>query len=63
MLYENHEVLGTELPILKEKEVEHYTLEDILNTGQQPDNFERCGFVEVRKYNRTLYQPIYKHKG
>lgn len=63
MYYEEHEVLGTELPIYKEMPEYGFTIEDIANTNQTLDDFEKFGFVEVFKYERTLYVPIYKVKG
>ncbi len=59
-LYESHEVLGTDLPIFREKTNNHYTLEDILNTFQTPEDFHCCGFVQIKKYNRKLYKSIYR---
>lgn len=59
-LYESHEVLGTDLPIFREKADNHYSLEDILNSFQSPEAFKHCGFVQVKKYNQTLYEPIYR---
>ncbi len=61
-LYESHEVLGTDLPIFREKADNYYSLEDILNSFQSPEDFQRCGYVQVFKYNRTFLKPIFKIK-
>lgn len=63
MYYENHEVMGTDLPIYKEMPENCFTLEDIVNTNQNIDDFEKVGFVEIFKYERNLYVPIYNVKG
>lgn len=62
MLLEYEEVVFSELPIFKTKEDHHYTLEDILNTDQSVDDFKRSGFVEIEKYNRTFYIPVFTRK-
>lgn len=62
MLYETHEVIGSSFPIFKNREKHHFTLEDILNSNQSLDDFERCGFVQLFKYSRTLYVPVYARR-
>jgi|GEM_PF-3450753 len=62
MYYESHEVLGTDLPIYRKQPLFLHTLEDILNTGQRPDDFIRSGFVQVWKYNKQVFIPLYQPK-
>ncbi len=46
--------IGTDLPIFREQASEHYTLEDILNTYQRPDDFQKVGYAGFFKYNHTF---------
>lgn len=65
MLYESHQILGTELPIYPEQLEEHFTHDEILHLEEKPHDYEQVGYVKVKKQvgNKNLFTPVYKKKG
>jgi hypothetical protein len=63
MLYESHEILGTELPIYREQEDEHFTHEEIIHLNEKTDDYVQVGYVQVKKGQKVLFQPVFQKKG
>ncbi|WP_430510692.1 hypothetical protein [Gottfriedia solisilvae] len=65
MLYESHEILGTDKPIYKAIQEGQYSLEDIVNLRENPNDFKITGYVQVRLVasDKAFYSPVYERRG
>lgn len=54
-----HEVLGTDKPIFKEKEAEHFFFEELLALNEKPTNYKVTGYVAVTKNKQSFFKQVY----
>lgn len=54
-----HEILGTDKPIFKEKEVTHLFLEEITALGGDPELYEVVGYAQVLMDNQPFFKAVY----
>jgi hypothetical protein len=59
MLFESHEILGTDKPIFKAKKEEHWTYEALVNLDMDLNDFQMVGYVPVVKGQMIYYKGIY----
>ncbi|HZH59643.1 MAG TPA: hypothetical protein VEY70_08720 [Metabacillus sp.] len=62
MLYQNHEILGTDKPIFKEKEEDHYTYEEVLHLNGNLNDFIHVGYVKVQTRGHVFFEPVYRKR-
>ena len=63
MYLEAHEIMGTDKPIFKEKENNHFTMGELLHLDLKPSDYEEAGFVRVIRDEKTLFKTVYTKKG
>lgn len=64
MLLKAYQILGTDKPILKERELHHYYLDEIVHLNEDPENYEVVAYVQMDKYtHETFFQAVYSKKG
>jgi len=54
-----HEILGTDKPIFKEKQAEHFFYEELLALDEKPSQYKITGYVEVRKNKQLFFKQVY----
>lgn len=59
MIYRSHEVLGTDLPIFRQKSEDLLTYEEMILLGDRLDKFKIAGYVQVIKSGKVFFEPIY----
>jgi len=59
MIYQSHEVLGTELPIFREKGKDLLTYGEMMLIGERLEEFEIAGYVQVIRFGKVFFEPIY----
>lgn len=57
-----HEILGTDLPIYKEKVVHHFYLDEITHLNENPDNYRIAGYVRIIKNKEPFFKAVYIKK-
>lgn len=63
MLLQAHEILGTDKPILKEREINHFFLDEITELGENPEKYEIVAYVRVVKKEQTFFRAVFAKKG
>lgn len=59
MLYQSHEVLGTDLPIFRQKSEDLLTYEEMILLGERLDDFKIAGYIQVIKSGKVFFEPVY----
>ena len=54
-----YEILGTDKPILKEREKNQFFLEEITLLNEKPEHYEIVAYVRVIKDNQPFFKAIY----
>jgi hypothetical protein len=54
-----HEILGTDKPIFKNKEVEHFYLDELVHLHENPEKYSVAGYVQIKKFNQSFFKPVY----
>lgn len=60
MLYE---ILGTDKPVFKEKQKEHFFYEDLLALNEKASQYKITGYMEVRKNKQLFFKQLYSCQG
>lgn len=42
-----HEILGTDKPVFREKQINHFYLDEISHLNENPEHYEVVGYVQV----------------
>lgn len=58
-----HEILGTDKPILEEKEAQHFFLDEITYLNENPEQYEIVAYLQIIKNQQVFYKPVYAKKG
>ncbi|MEB6551120.1 hypothetical protein MXL46_18915 [Heyndrickxia sporothermodurans] len=61
-MLKNHEILGTEKPIYKEKLVHHLFLDEITQLNENPEDYRVDGYVQVIKNKKIFFTAVYSLK-
>ncbi|EJP0467936.1 hypothetical protein NVA59_005411 [Escherichia coli] len=54
-----HEILGTDKPIYREKQAEHFSFDELLFLNENPEKYSVVGYVQVIKYQQVFFEPVY----
>ena len=54
-----YEIIGTDKPILKEKEPNHMSLFEIVHFNENPLNYQVDGYVQKIKSKQIFFEPVY----
>lgn len=54
-----HEILGTDKPIFRNKEVDHFYLDELVHLHETPEKYSVVGYVRIIKFTRTFFKPVY----
>ncbi|NMO80145.1 hypothetical protein [Niallia alba] len=54
-----HEILGTDKPVFKKKDAEHFFYEELLALNEKPSQYKITGYVEVRKHKQLFFKQVY----
>jgi hypothetical protein len=57
-----HEILGTDKPIFRKKEVNHFYLDEISHLNENPEHYEVVGYVQEIKKNESFFKAVYSRK-
>lgn len=64
MLLESYEIIGTNLPIYRDKKNDHYTLADIMLDNDNKIDYVLDGYVKcIINPSKVLYQSVFIKKG
>lgn len=55
-----HEILGTDKPIFKEKENTCFFLDEITTLGENPEDYEVIGYVQILVKKIPFFKAVYK---
>jgi hypothetical protein len=58
-MYKAHEILGTDLPIFREKKEDYFYLEEIVHLNENPRHYKISGYVPIKKYGQVFYKALY----
>ncbi|UAL49712.1 hypothetical protein K7887_21945 (plasmid) [Sutcliffiella horikoshii] len=58
-MYLAHGVIGTDKPILREKEKDHFTWEELLHLEERIEDYVHYGFVQKVMQQQVFFLPIY----
>lgn len=58
-MLQKHEIIGSELPIIFEKENKHFTHEELIYLKQDLKEFEHVAFLPTYVGNVQLFEKIY----
>jgi hypothetical protein len=58
-MLKSHEVLGTDLPIFREKEINHFYLDEIIHLNDNPEKYSVVGYVQVIKDKEIFFKAVY----
>lgn len=58
-MYLAHEVIGTDKPILRQKEMQHFTWEELLHLEERIEDYVHYGFVQKIMQQKVFYVSIY----
>lgn len=58
-MLKSHEILGTDKPIFSRRESDHYFLEELLLLGENPENYQIVGYVQIIKFQEVFFIPVY----
>ncbi|MBU8732504.1 hypothetical protein KM915_20870 [Cytobacillus oceanisediminis] len=58
-----YEILGTDKPILKEKEFDQFFLDEITFLNENPEQYEVVAYIQVIKGNEQFFKAAYSKKG
>ncbi|MBL5768667.1 hypothetical protein [Heyndrickxia sporothermodurans] len=62
-MLKGHEILGTDKPILRERESNHFFLDEITQLNENPEHYEVAGYVQMTINKQIFYKPVYVKKG
>ncbi|MEB6550194.1 hypothetical protein MXL46_13950 [Heyndrickxia sporothermodurans] len=62
-MLKSHEILGTDKPILRERESHHFFLDEITHLNENPEHYEVAGYVQIKISKQIFYKPVYVKKG
>ncbi|EGE1848197.1 hypothetical protein DL988_19965 [Shigella flexneri] len=54
-----HEILGTDKPVFKEKQAEHFFYQELLALNEKPSQYKITGYVKVRKNKQLFFKRVY----
>jgi hypothetical protein len=54
-----HEILGTDKPIFRNKEVAHFYLDELVHLHDNPEKYSVVGYVRIIKLTQTFFKPVY----
>jgi hypothetical protein len=57
-----HEILGTDKPVFKEKEDNHFFLDEITYLNENAENYRVVGYVRVIKNQEIFFKAVYSKK-
>ncbi|WP_191557783.1 hypothetical protein [Metabacillus idriensis] len=52
-------ILGTDKPIFREKEVNHFFLDELTYLNENPKKYSVSGYVQVIKQQQIFFKPVY----
>lgn len=58
-MLKSYEILGTDKPIFREKEVNHFFLDELTHLNENPKKYSLSGYVQVIKQQQLFYKPVY----
>jgi hypothetical protein len=62
MVYQSHEIIGTDKPIYNTKQEGFLFYEEILLLNENPGDYQIEGYLQVNK-GQILFQPLYTKRG
>lgn len=54
-----HEILGTDKPIFRERERNHFFLDEISHLDENPEKYSVVGYVQVIINKKVFFNPVY----
>jgi len=54
-----YEILGTDKPIFREKEVNHFFLDEISYLDENPEKYSVVGYVQVIINKKVFFKSVY----
>ncbi|EOW8912826.1 hypothetical protein ACOVAE_003049 [Listeria monocytogenes] len=57
-----HEILGTDKPIFREREVHHFFLDEISHLDENPEKYSVVGYVRVIKKQEIFFKSVFSLK-
>lgn len=58
-MLKSYEILGTDKPIFKEKQSDHFSLFEIVHLNENPENYQVDGYVQVIENEQVFFEPVY----
>lgn len=59
MMLKSYEVLGTDKPILRERNNTHFFLDEIIQLNENPEDYFVSGYVPVIKNKEVFFKAVY----
>lgn len=56
-----HEILGTDKPIFREREPQHFFLDEIAHLDENPDHYSVVGYVQVVKDKEVFFKAVWQN--
>ena len=57
-MYKSHEIKGTDKPILRNKEVDQFTLSELNHLNANLNDYFIDGYVQIAINEEVLYEPV-----
>lgn len=57
-----HEILGTDKPVFREKQINHFYLDEISHLNENPEHYEVVGYVQVIFKAEPFFKPVYEKR-
>jgi hypothetical protein len=54
-----HEIIGSEKPIIFEKKANHYTYDEIVYIGENPEKYIHVGFMPIYVGDNQMFEKLY----
>mgnify|MGYP001565701904 CR=1 FL=1 len=58
-MLKSYEILGTDKPIFREKELNDFFLDELTHLNENRKKYRLSGYVQVIKQHQLFYKPVY----
>ena len=63
MYYKPHEILGTDKPVLRERDDNHLTREELIHLNENLEDYKLDAYVPIVVDKQDFFEPVYVKKG